>query len=282
MIDEGHPVPEPDRRYWRRRVNRHVHKARRARTLLRLAGIVGANLAIGALLVVSAGSVARHFATSDELAVREILVEGTAATTPEAVREVLQPFLGRNLVELALDDVAKTALRDPWVKQATVKRILPETLRVSVIERTPGALASIRGLVYVVDDGGFVMGPAGPDLPYDLPLLVGLDAHQGKDRETVLARGVALLMQLNGAFPAWTRGISEVDLSRSDRVAVTRVEGGPQILLDPERIDRNLGAYLALRSTIARKVGDTARVDLRWSQRISLLSAADRSTTENE
>jgi cell division protein FtsQ len=282
MIDEGHRVSEPDRRYWRRRVNRHVHKARRARTLLRLTGIVAANLAIGAVLVVSAGSVARHFATSDELAVREIVVEGTARTTPNAVRAVLQPFVGRNLVELTLDEVAKTAKRDPWVKEATVKRILPETLRVSVIERTPGALALVRGLVYVVDDGGFVMGPAGPDLPYDLPLLVGLDAHQGKDREAVLARGVALLMQLNGAFPAWTRGISEVDLSRSDRVAVTRLDGGPQILLDPERIDRNLGTYLALRPTIARKVGDTARVDLRWSQRISLLSAADRSTTENE
>lgn len=282
MIDEGHPLPEPDRRYWRRRVNRHVHKARRARILLRFAGIVAANLAIGAVLVVSAGSVARHFATSDELAVREIVVEGTARTTPEAVRAVLEPFIGRNLLELALDEVAKTAMRNPWVKEATVKRILPETLRVSITERTPGALALVRGLVYVVDDGGFVMGPAGADLPYDLPLLVGLDAHQGKDREAVLARGVALLLQLNGAFPAWTRGISEVDLSRPDRVVVTRLEGGPQILLDPERIDRNLGAYLALQPTIARKVGDTVRVDLRWSQRISLLSAADRSLTENE
>jgi cell division protein FtsQ len=282
MIDEGHPVPGPDRRYWRRRVNRHVHKARRARTLLRLAGLFAANLAIGTVLVVSAASVARHFATSDELAVREIVVEGTTRTTPEAVRAVLQPYVGRNLVDLALDEVAKTATRNPWVKDATVKRILPETLRVSIIERTPGALALLRGLVYVVDDGGFVMGPAGPDLPYDLPLLVGLDGHQGKEREAVLARGVALLMQLNGAFPAWTRGISEVDLSRPDRVVVTRLEGGPQILLDPERIDRNLGAYLALKPTIARKVGETVRVDLRWSQRISLLPAAERPTTEND
>ena len=34
LIEEGHPFPEPDRRYWRRRVNRHVRKARRVRTLL--------------------------------------------------------------------------------------------------------------------------------------------------------------------------------------------------------------------------------------------------------
>jgi hypothetical protein len=93
MIDEGHPVPEPDRRYWRRRVNRHVHKARRVRTLLRLTGIVAANLAIGAVLVVPRARWRAHFATSDELAVREILVEGTARTTPEAVRAVLHDLL---------------------------------------------------------------------------------------------------------------------------------------------------------------------------------------------
>ena len=282
MMEEGHPLPEPDRRYWRRRVNRHVRKARRVRTLLRWTGIVAANLAIGAVLVATGASVARHFATSDELAVREIVVEGTSATTPDSVRAVLHDYFGRNLVELALDEVAAAATKDPWVKQASVKRILPGTLRVTVSERTPGALALLGGSVYVVDDGGIVMGPAGPELPYDLPLLVGLDAHRGKDREATLARGIDLLLRLHAAFPTWTRGISEVDLSRADRVVVTRIEGGPQILLDPDHIDRNLGAYLALQPTIARKVGDVNRVDLRWSQRISLLPAADRSATEND
>jgi len=282
MIEEGHPLPEPDRRYWRRRVNRHVRKARRVRTMLRWTGIVAANLAIGAVLVATGASVARHFATSDELAVREIVVEGTSATTPDSVRAVLHDYFGRNLVELALDEVAAAATKDPWVKQASVKRILPGTLRVTVSERTPGALALLGGSVYVVDDGGVVMGPAGPELPYDLPLLVGLDAHRGKDREATLARGIDILLRLHAAFPTWTRGISEVDLSRGDRVVVTRVEGGPQILLDPDQIDRNLGAYLALQPTIARKVGDVNSVDLRWSQRISLLPAADRSATEND
>jgi cell division protein FtsQ len=282
MIEEGHPFPEPDRRYWRRRVNRHVRKARRARTLLRWTGILAANAAVGAVLLVSGASVARHVATSDDLQVREIVVDGTVRTTPDAVRAALVGFLGQNLVELSLEEVARTATRDPWVKEASVKRILPGTLRVAVTERSPGALALLGGLVYVVDDCGFVMGPAGPDLPFDLPLLVGLDASQGKDREAALARGVALLMCLHDRFPAWARGISEADLARPDRVVLTRSDGGPQILLDPEQIDRNVGAYLALQPTISRQVGATTRVDLRWSRRISLLPAADASATESD
>ena len=282
MIEGNRPFPEPDRRYWRRRVNRHVRKARRARTLLRWTGILVVNLAVGAVIVVSAASVARHFATSDELAVRNIVIEGTARTTPEAVRDVLRGYLGKNVAEVSLEDVARAAGNNPWVKGAAVKRVLPGTLRVTVVERTPGALALIGGLVYVVDDGGTVMGPAGPGLAFDLPLLTGLDGYGEKDRAVALSRGVAFLLQLHEGFPDWTRGISELDLSRPDRVAVTRMDGGPQILMDPERIDRNLGAYLALQPMIARKVGGTSRVDLRWSKRISLLPAADGSATEHD
>jgi cell division protein FtsQ len=281
-MEDGHSLPEPDRRYWRRRVNRHVRKVRRSRTMIRWAGIVAANLAIGAVLVFAAASVVKHFVSTDELAVRAIVVEGTAATTPAAVRAALRGYFGRNLAELDLAEVAAATTADPWVRQATVKRILPGTLRVTVEERTPGALALLGGTVYVVDEGGVVMGLAGPELPYDLPLLVGLDSHRGQDREAALARGIDLLLRLHAAFPTWTRGISEVDLSRDDRVVVTRVEGGPQILLDPELIERNLGEYLALQPMIARKVGGVNRVDLRWSRRISLLPASDKPSTEND
>lgn len=282
MIDESHPFPEPDRRYWRRRVNRQVRKARRARTLLRWAGILAANLAIGVVLAVSGASVARHLATSSELAVRTILVEGTARTTPDAVKAVLASYVGRNLVDLDLDEVARDATRDSWVREATVKRVLPDTLRVEVVERTPGALALLRGMVYVVDEAGYVMGPVGPDLPYDLPMLVGIDRLQGKALEAALARGVGLLMKLHEVQPAWTRGISEIDLSLPDRVAVSRTDGGAQILLDPDVIDRNLEDYLALRPMIARKVGEGGRVDLRWSRKISILPAGEPSAMESE
>jgi cell division septal protein FtsQ len=282
MIREGHSVPEPDRRYWRRRVNRHVRKARRTRTLLRWAGILAANLAVGGLLVAFGASVVRHFATSSELAVREITVEGTRHTTPDAVRGVLREYFGRNLVEVDLDEVARAASRDTWVKEAVVKRVLPSVLRVSVTERTPRALALLRGLVHVVDEGGFVMGPVGPDLPYDLPLLIGLDHVQGRDLETALASGVTLLARLHATHPAWTRGISELDLSHPDRVVVTRVDGGAHILLDPDQVEKNLDAYLALKPMIARKIGEGGRVDLRWSRRISILPAGDPSDMENE
>jgi len=271
MIPEGRPYLEPDRRYWRRRVNRHVRKARRTRTLLRFAGIILANLAVAVVLVATAISVARHFAFSSELSVREILVDGTRHTTPDAVRAVLRPYVGRNLLDVSLDEVAKSASGDPWVKDASVKRILPGTLRVTVGERTPAALALMHGLVYVVDDGGYVMGPAGAGLSFDLPLLTGLDRTQGPALAAALGRGVTLLARLQAGHAAWTAGVSELDLSRADRVVVTRTEG-----------DRNLDDYLSLRPLIARKVGGASTVDLRWNRKISILPTGGAPPTETD
>ena len=281
-FDEGTPYPQPDRRYWRRRVNRHVRKARRTRALLRAAGILLANVLVGIVLFVLGATVVRHVTTSRELAVRDIVVEGTSRTTPDAVRGALGEFVGKNVLEVSLAEVAEAATRDPWVKEAAVKRLLPGTLRVLVSERTPAALALIRGAVVVVDDRGTVMGPAGPSMPFDLPVLTGLEGRTGPALTDALASGVALLLELQASHPAWTRGISELDFARADRVAVTRTDAGPTILLDPARIDRNLDDYIQLQPMIARRVGAVTRVDLRWTRRIALLPGGDAPLTESE
>lgn len=282
MNGEGRPFAEPDRRYWRRRVNRHVRKARRTRALLRVAGIVAANLAATALVVLFGVSVVHRLTSTSELAVRRILVDGTARTTPDAVRAALAPFVGDNLLELSLADVATAARKDPWVKDVSVKRKLPGTLRVTVTERAPAALALQKGRVLVVDGDGATLGPVGPSFPFDLPLLTGLPDAPGPAFDAAAAAGVRALERLATGHPAWARGISEIDLSRPDRVVVSRIEGGPRLILDPEDVDRNLDSYLALRGTIARKIGSVATVDLRWSRRISVLPSGEASLTEND
>ena len=67
--------------------------------------------------------------------------------------------------------------------------------------------------------------------------------------------------------------VSELDLSREDRVTARTVEHGPRLLLDPLRIERNVLRYLALRSVIENRVGPTDYVDLRWRDRIAVMPA---------
>ncbi len=275
---EGSPLPEPDRRYWRRKVNRHVRRTRRTRTLLRWGGVALANAAVAGVLVsVGAGAV-RRLSTSEDLAFETVEVEGAVHATPEAIRRTLERLRGQNLLGLSLDEVARRVESHPWVLRAEVKRSLPHTLRVTVTERTPAALAVVSGLAHVVDESGYVMGAAGPGLAYDLPVLTGLDRHEGAALAAALARGVEALRTLQEARGGLASRISELDLSAPDLLAVTLLEPGPTLLLDPEDVTRNLDLYLARGPEVARKVGPLRSLDLRWGGRFVVVPATGPAT----
>ena len=86
-----------------------------------------------------------------------------------------------------------------------------------------------------------------------------------------LRRGVALIQRLGAASGDFAAGVSELDLSRDDRVLVRTVAGGPLLLLDPQRVERNVRDYLSLSEEIERRSGPLDYVDLRWANRISVM-----------
>jgi hypothetical protein len=274
----GHPGSEQDRRYWRRRVNRHVRKMRRTRVLLRWTGIALGNLAVAALLVFSAAGAFRHLTSCPELGLETITVAGASKTTPDAIRATLRRFVGRNLLDLDLDEAVAAVKTDPWVLHAEAKRVLPHTLRIEVVERTPAAVAVLGGVAHVLDEEGFDIGPTGRDLEYDLPVVTGIDASSPSDR----SRGAAVVGRLRRSTGALWPRISEIDLASPDRVAIVTSDPGPRLLLDPDRVERNLDDYLALAGRIEDKVGPVSVVDLRFRHRISVLPLEDPSLPRSQ
>jgi hypothetical protein len=278
MAQVGRPYDAPDRRYWRRRANRHVRKVRLNRTLLRWSGIVLVNLAVAAAILYAGARAMERLSTTTEFQLRVVEIEGVSRASTAELRVRLERLVGMNLLEVDLPGVATWVREDPWVREAAVKRILPGTLRVTVTEREPTALAVLRGLVHLVDDTGFVIGVPGHGAVENLPVLTGLDGYEGEALSRALFRGVRAVQVLRASTGPWADRLSEVDLSLPDRIAVTPMEPGPRLLLDPDRVERNVGAWLALRAEIDRRVGPLDYADLRWSDRISVLPATARAS----
>jgi cell division protein FtsQ len=263
----------PDQRYWRRRANRRVRKARRNVNLLRWSLILGVNGIVIAALLFSAQWTVDYLTTTDEFAVRRIELSGLHHASPDLIRARLHEQIEGNILDLDLTRIEETVQSDRWVRSATVRRVLPDTLYVRIVERTPIALARIDDRVYLVDSTGYIIGPAGAGIGESLPLLGGLQTDEPAVLRRTLRRGVAVLERLQAASPAFARGISRIDLSREDRIAVARTSGGPSILLDPDRVEQNLLYFMELRPAIERRVGSAAYIDLRWRDRISVMPA---------
>jgi cell division septal protein FtsQ len=274
------PPSEPDRRYWRRHANRRVRKARRVKGLIDAGRMLVLPLLMGGVLTYSAMQIAYLLSQSREFELTNVDVEGASRTTPAGLRARLASLTKRNLLDLDLAEVVEKVKTDPWVSDATAKKILPHTLRVRVVERTPAALAVIEGVTTLVDAGGTVIGPTGAGLVYDFPVLTGLDVPSVEPAPARLAAGVAAIARLRAVERSWAEGISEIDLSRPDRLAVVTKQPGPRIFLDRSLVERNLEDYLALRSEIEDRVGPLEYVDLRWSHRINVRPAASAPESE--
>jgi cell division septal protein FtsQ len=267
-------VAEPDQRYWRRRANRRLRKARLTRTLRHWSATAFALGIIGTALFQVGSHAVEKIKSRGGFAVESIEVEGAVRGGAASIRDRLAPFVGRNIVDLNLFEVATVAASDPWVLSASAKRVLPATLHVTVSERHPAAVAVIDGAAYVVDTTGYVVGRWRRGAFEHLPVLKGLDGLERDHLAAALLSGVRAIARLRENAGTWVGEIAEMDLSRRDRIEVRTVDPGPVILLDPDRVERNLNRYQELRREIAGRAGRLEYVDLRWRDRIAVMPAA--------
>ena len=123
------------------------------RRLLFVGKIVAALAVLAA--VIAAGRVAvRHVVDSPRFAVREIRVASGAVHVGAAeIIERTGVAVGDRLLAIDTDKIAARLARHPWIARAQVRRDLPSTLVIDVIERRAAAVAVLEGL-YLLDEQG--------------------------------------------------------------------------------------------------------------------------------
>lgn len=95
---------------------------------------------------------------SDQLKLSKVEVAGIERTTADEVVEASGLKEGAHLLRISTDAVAnRVAAAIAWVEDATVERILPSTVRITVEERTPHLLAVFEGRPFLIDDEGVLL-----------------------------------------------------------------------------------------------------------------------------
>ncbi len=263
-------LAEPDQKYWRRKANQRVRKQRCTRNFARWAGIFAANALIAGGIVYTGLEASAKLLGGPEFEIDGFRIERTARSSERRIEErLVRAYGGRNIFSVNLYEIERMAMHDPWVRAASVKRVLPGTIRVRVIEREPVAVALIDGVAHLVDGGGYVIGLTGSGAD-DLPVITGLAGRDGDELAAALRHGVLMLERLNIHAPLFAARLSELDLSEPGHVVVHTLGGGPRLLLDPERVERNVNRWLELGRAIRHRAGALDYVDLRWSQRIAV------------
>ncbi len=151
---------------------KHKRSSRPPRRVSR--GLVHGLIAVLVLLLLGAGAfwliVRLHQAP--EYIVKHIRVDGASLLTPDAIRRIAGLDPGRPILEYRINNARRALTDSPMIRDATVTRVLPNTIVVRVVERVPIARLRIGRTEFLVSRDGFLLTEA--QAAEILPLIEGV------------------------------------------------------------------------------------------------------------
>jgi cell division protein FtsQ len=155
----------------------------------------------------------RILPTWNVFALRHYDVRGVTHAAREQIDQILHEETKQGLWQVDVDSIRDRLRHVAWVREAEVACVLPDTLRVTVIEREPLALARLHdGSVVWVDREGNMLGDQSGFKPSRVPPLIsGLD-------ENVSAAAIAANRERLDVYQKLLADLDRENDSLSDRV----------------------------------------------------------------
>ncbi len=110
--------------------------------------------------------------------ISNLTIEGREKTSKEEVLAALGVTVGDSIFEASLPDIQKRIEAISTVKQASVERMLPDTLHVRIVERSPVAVWQHDGTLSPIDEEGVVLEQEDANDYLQLLVVVGKGAPE--------------------------------------------------------------------------------------------------------
>ncbi|MFO0662227.1 MAG: FtsQ-type POTRA domain-containing protein [Polyangiaceae bacterium] len=218
--------------------------------------IAGITLFLGIVVSLSWGLFG-YISKSPRFSIKNIQIEGAVRRSTEDIARLAGVAQGNNIFALDLEQAQVAITRDPWIRQASISRKLPGTIKITVTEREATSLVSVGGDLYLASHGGDLFKRVEPGDPIDFPVVTGIAADGDRNGATILVRRAQDIVTEYERMPiAKKMPLQEVHLTE---------EGGASILVGRETVMLALGhgPYRIKLERAARVLGE---VDKRKGQ----------------
>jgi len=191
------------------------------------------------------------------------------ALRDEIVRVFARDF-GRSVYLAPLAERRRSLMAIDWVRDATVSRLWPNRVAVTIVERRPVAFVVLPGETAMIDADGVILR-APERARFSLPVLAGVTRQQPPEIRRARAGEVMTLM---GELPGYARQISEIDVSDPDNLVVVEVVQGRavRLLLGNRNYLQRLNNLMDHYPDISRRLPNARTFDLRLDDRITAQS----------
>jgi cell division protein FtsQ len=204
-----------------------------------------------------------------------------AGLTEVSRAEMLPVFgedIGRNIFFIPLRERQRQLEEIPWIEKATVMRLLPDQIRVTVVERQPVAFVRQGQQIGLVDANGVLLAMPAVMMAqhhYSFPVVMGIDAGTPLPaRKARMATYQRLLAELDASGQQISAQISEVDLTDPQDARVLMQDDAPLLHFGEDHFLERYQRYKAHIAEWRQQYPRLAAVDLRYEQQVVLEMAA--------
>ncbi|MFO7727480.1 MAG: FtsQ-type POTRA domain-containing protein [Desulfonatronovibrio sp.] len=108
---------------------------------------------------------------SEFFALRQIEIIGNKQLTYSQLTELLNVNTGDNLLQLNMSDTHSLLNKNPWIEDASVKRVFPDRLVINIVEKQAYFWLQDQDKLCYADETGKVITPVSPQRYVSLPTL---------------------------------------------------------------------------------------------------------------
>ncbi len=264
--DSGRVLPRP-----LRRAVRHVYGLTSGRVAIpRYAGLASASLlfaATGLYGMVLGGhtlSATQAVASFAGFGLENVRVSGNQETSEIDILQQLELDGSVSLIGLDVAQARQHLLVLPWVRDAEVRKIYPDTVDVKLEERTAFAIWQHGEDLSLIEENGSVIAPLNDSKFTSLPLYVGRDAESAAAE---FDKFVSNWPEIKSKVKAYVR----VSGRRWD----LQLQSGIVVKLPEENVARAMHTLSTMEAEQQLLERDIAAVDLRLEDRTSIQLSAD-------
>lgn len=209
----------------------------------------------------------RDWMTSgDTLPLRSIAVQGVSADRIPEIIAYAEVEEGMPLFGIELEVVRAKVGTHPFVADARVRRIPPDTLEIDVTPRNAVAVGVVEGRLYLVDEQGTPLKAAHPGDGLDLPVLSGVPVEEWhRPSSPVIALGLSVIKQYLAAG-APGGALAEVNIDATGRPTAI-LEHGERVVLGRGDLTETMERLGRVWQTLMRQERNVSEIRLDDSHR---------------
>jgi len=204
--------------------------------------------------------------TDPRFRLHRIDLTGNEYAARAAVEDLFVSDREASIYRIPLEDRRRELEQIPWVRSASITRVLPDRVAISVEEREPVAFLWTRHGIELMDRDGVIL-ESPPDVSWTFPVLRGIPEREGAaQRKVRMERYLQLMDGLRlevGSYPA---EISEVDLTdpANFSAVVTDQSGALRLHLGDEELQERYEIYRAHIAEWRQQFNEIRSIDLRF------------------